>query len=1046
MNVQLRLVEACVCMYALWLLGGATATAQQDGSARATVQYRTAVRAQNEGFYEQAATEWTDFIQNYPNDSRIDRAYHYRGVCHLKLDKPAEAMADFQKVVSDYQKSELYQAAALYLGVTQFRLGQQGDAKMYDAALKTLQKLVADYPQGEYVCEALFYQGEALYAAGKKKEAAAAYDQVVQKFPGHRLMPDALYALGVAQEEVGDYQAAGQTYDRFLKDYANHELATEVGMRKGETLFAARKYKEAADRFAAAAAKPGFALADHATMRQAAALAQLKQYAEAAALYASLPEKFPQSRDVEAAQLAGGKCYYLAGDHAEAAKLLEAAIGSGGQSAAEAAHWLARCRLKQNQPAQALQVVEKALKDVKTGPWVARLMLDRADAVYETPDRRGESVALYAEVAQKHAQHEVAAEALYMAGFAALETGDFQAALKHAAEFESRWADHELAADVGFVAAEAALQLQKPADAEKRFAALLSKHPDHRDASAWKLRRALCLQLQGKHAETIQAAEPLVGQLRGAALAEAQYLIGSSQAELGRFDEALASLQSAIEAAPKWRQADETLLALAYVQQQLKQTDQAKATLQKLIADFPQSPVLDRAHYRLGEAAFAADDLKTAAAEYRQVLDHWKQSPLVPYALYGLGWAQLKQNDPAGAEKSFDRLLTEHADHKLGPRAHYARGVARQQLDKFAPAVEDLQALLAADPSETERSDARYVLGLCQVGLKQYDAAVATFEQLLKDDPDYARADKALYEWAWALKSNKKDKEAAAVFQRLADDHPDSPLAAESLYRVGEQAYAEQQYKDAADAYYAAMRKAGKSELGEKAAHKLGWAYFRLGELESAQKTFAYQAFTWPDGPLNSDAAFMEGECLFKQGKHDEALKAYARAKEPTGKYFDVLTLLHSGQAAAQLKQWDDALQRLSRCVTEFPDSPYLAEALCEQGWAQQNLGQLDEALKSYEQVIARTQQEVAARAQFLIGEIQFQRKQHEEAIKSFFKVSYGYGYPKWQADATFEAARCFEVLKKPQQAVKLYRELIEKFPNCEKAAPARDRLSALGG
>lgn len=1046
MNVRLHLVDVWVLAYALWLLGCPPAMAQPDSAALATVQYRTAVRAQNEGFYEQAATEWTDFIQKYPGDARIDRAYHYRGVCYLKLEKLAEAAADFEKVVRDYAQSELHQAAALHLGVTQFRLGQQGDAKMYDAALRTLEKLVADHPQGEYVCEALFYQGEALYAAGKRKEAAAAYAQVVEKFPGHRLLPDALYALGVAEEEEGDYQAAGRTYDRFLKDYANHELATEVGMRKGETLFAAGKYKEAAERFAAAASKQGFALADHATMRQAASLAQLKQYAEAAALYASLPQQFPQSSHVPAAQLAGGKCYYLVGKYAEAARLLEAALASGGEPAAEAAHWLARCQLKQNQPAAALAVAEKALKEVKSGPWLARLMLDRADAFYETADRRRESVALYAELAEKHAQDEVAAEALYMAGFAALETGDFQAALKHATAFQSRFAAHELAADASFVAAEASLQLQKLAEAEKQFAALLAKYAGHRDAPAWRLRHALCLQLQGKHAEAVQALEPLVGQLQGQALAEAQYLLGVSQARLDQFDAALKSLQAALAAAPKWRQADETLLALADVQQKLNQTDQAKATLQKLIAEFPQSPLLDRVHYRLGEYAFASGDLKAAAAAYQQVLDRFKQSPLVPYALYGLGWAQLKQDDFSGAEKSFDSLLADHAGHELAARAHYARGAARQQLGKFAPAIEDLQALLGANPTKAERSDARYVLGLCQVGLKQYDAAVATFEQLLQDDPDYARADKVLYEWAWALKSQQQDKEAAAVFQRLAAEHADSPLAVESLYRVGEQAYAEEQYKSAADAYYAAMTKAGKTELGEKAAHKLGWAYFRLGQLENAQKTFAYQAYTWRDGPLSSDAAFMEGECLFKLGKYDEALKAYARAKKPTGKYFDVLTLLHSGQAAAQLKQWDQALALLTRCVSEFPDSPYLPEALCEQGWAQQNLGQLDEALKSYEQVIARTQQEAAARAQFLIGEIQFQRKQHDEAIKSFFKVSYGYGYPRWQADATFEAARCFEVLNKPQQAAKLYRELIEKYPESNKVPDARNRLQALGG
>jgi TolA-binding protein len=97
-----------------------------------------------------------------------------------------------------------------------------------------------------------------------------------------------------------------------------------------------------------------------------------------------------------------------------------------------------------------------------------------------------------------------------------------------------------------------------------------------------------------------------------------------------------------------------------------------------------------------------------------------------------------------------------------------------------------------------------------------------------------------------------------------------------------------------------------------------------------------------------------------------------------------------------------------------------------------------------YRSVIAKTNREVAARAQFMIGEIFFQRKKHADAIKTFYKVIYGYSYPQWQANATFEAARCFEVLKKKDQAVKLYEELLEKYPKSDKASPARQRLNSL--
>jgi TolA-binding protein len=245
------------------------------------------------------------------------------------------------------------------------------------------------------------------------------------------------------------------------------------------------------------------------------------------------------------------------------------------------------------------------------------------------------------------------------------------------------------------------------------------------------------------------------------------------------------------------------------------------------------------------------------------------------------------------------------------------------------------------------------------------------------------------------------------------------------------------------------MQQAGKSELGEKAGHKLAWTYYHQDTFDSAQKAFSYQRKTYPQGPLAADAAFMEAECLFRQEKYEEALAAYDQIQGLKNQDFQVLALLHAGQAAGQLEQWQKSLELVTKCVEQFPESPYSDEALYEQGWAQQKLGKTDEALALYEKVIAASGgggSESAARAQFMIGEIQFERKIHDEAVKSFFKVIYGYSFPKWQAEATYEAARCFEVLKKPTQAVKLYQELVQKYPDSDKVPLAKQRLESLKG
>jgi TolA-binding protein len=168
--------------------------------------------------------------------------------------------------------------------------------------------------------------------------------------------------------------------------------------------------------------------------------------------------------------------------------------------------------------------------------------------------------------------------------------------------------------------------------------------------------------------------------------------------------------------------------------------------------------------------------------------------------------------------------------------------------------------------------------------------------------------------------------------------------------------------------------------------------------------------------------------------------------KQTTDNQFAALALLHLAEAQGLQKQWQASLATLALATKQFADSEHLPEMLCETAWAKQNLGQVDEALNLYEEVTAKSEAEVAARARFMIGEIYFEKKKHAEAIKNFFKAAYGYGYPRWQANAHYEAGRCFEVLGKNDQAIKSYQEVAEKFPDSDKAPLAKARLAALAG
>ncbi|MBS0210977.1 MAG: tetratricopeptide repeat protein [Planctomycetes bacterium] len=1040
--------------------GDAAAGAASGSSEAATRLYATAVQLQNRDQFDLAAEEWTKFVAKQGADPLAPRARHYLGVCQLKLKQYADAAATFQKLLDDAakfpagalvaettdgEKLDLLPATYYYLGLSQYNVGQSGKADMLDRAQQTLATLAQKYPQGRYLPQAIFYQGEAAYAAGRKTDAVKFYIEFVKQFPDDTLAPDAWYALGVTQAELERFQPAADNFAAFLQLYPQHRLVTEVTMRRGDALMQLDKPAEAEPLFATAAAAQGFGPADYALRRQADARFEQKQYAKAASLYRDLINRYPQSSSVPTARMTAGKCLFLDDKFADARVEFEPLAAGDSDASWEAVHWITRAYLREGQPAKAAERVDAALKKAGKSTWAARLMLDRADALYEMPARLADASTAYNAVAEQHAQHDLAAEALYMASFCALKQNDYSAAASRSQKFLKQYPQHELVPAVRYVSAESKLLARDFKGAEADYGKLLRDYPQHAEVPTWSLRRGLALSLGERYSDAVSALKPLAGKLATAdANAQAYYLLGNSYLQQKKPKEAAEALEASLAAAPQSKQADETLLLLAQIARDKNDLKRARAMLQRGMQEFSSGPVADKLYFRAAEYAYAADDLPAAVQHYQELLKRFGNSPLAPQARYGLGWALFSQGNGKDAVAAYDQLLAAKPVADVAARTLYARGVARYSLKDYQRAIGDFQAFLDTKPTTAERSDARYNLGLCLVAAEQLPAAIDTFQKLLKDDAKYVGADRAWNELAWAAKNAGREKDSLDAFQQLVKKFPDSPLFAEAQCQLADHYYQAEEFSRAAEAYASALTRAGESSLTESILHRLGWSYFRQGDYEKARATFQKQRQQFAKGDLSADAAFMEAETFFKQDQFEQALALYAKVQEPKAPGMKVLSLLHTGQAAAKLKQWKQSLQSVQAGLALDPRGPYAPELLYEQAVAEQSLDKPADALKHFEEVTELTGDEVAARARFMMGEIHFERREHQQAIKNYFRVL-TYDSPRWQAAAHYETGRCFEVLKQPDQARRSYRELVEKFPNSEQAKLAQDRLKELG-
>ena len=129
----------------------------------------------------------------------------------------------------------------------------------------------------------------------------------------------------------------------------------------------------------------------------------------------------------------------------------------------------------------------------------AQLRLDLADATYEIPKLRDMSITLYADVVKKFPEDPVVDSALYMAAFAALQQGDYDASLGYAKQFFETYPKSDRLPDVVAVAAESDLQLGRLEEAQRRYQDLLNRYPNNPEAASWRLRRGLILYMQKKY-------------------------------------------------------------------------------------------------------------------------------------------------------------------------------------------------------------------------------------------------------------------------------------------------------------------------------------------------------------------------------------------------------------------------------------------------------------------------------------------------------------------------------------------------------------------
>lgn len=788
------------------------------------------------------------------------------------------------------------------------------------------------YPASSLQPDALYHEGAALLAMGQDDRAVEVLESFERSFPAHPLSFEARLLLGQYFYTEGRAEDAIRTLARVIERRPPEAIAARAlywmgdsSVLLGDDEQAIAYYLEAAESYRTTETAP------KAWYARAYTLVRMKRYEAGAEAFELLAARYPESDLARNVGLALAEVYYELGDYPRAISEINRRLTSlSGEAEERAIFLLAESYNQLRDSENAIVNYRRFTEGSPESPYFRR-------AVY------GLGWNYYHEKS-----HQWAAEQ-----FSRISDGT-----------------DELAPDALYYEGVNLVLSARTEDGAERFSRLVDLWPDHRLADQGLFELGI-LRYDGRRWEE---AEEVFGRLiedypNSGRVGEASMWRGNTLIALGRFDDALAAFDRAIElqaASPETR--DAVIFQKSWLLYRQERYAEAATAFELLYESDPKGAQAGQALFWSAESRFQTNRLDQAVDRFRRYLRDFPNGTHVDAAHYALGWAYFRQQRYEAAIPEFERFLASY----------------REQTESIP-----------------YRTDAQLRLADSFFALKRYADAVRVYRRLAADGDDYA-----LYQIAQAYANSAEPVEAIASFQRLITEFPQSEWREEARYSMGYLYFQNQEYDQAIQEYGTLIRDHGSHALAAKAQYGIGDAHFNAGRLEQAVSAYQVVLDRYPSSPFASDAAagiqfallasgqeerssafidsfavahpgsplvdelrFRRAEVRFQGGRTEEAtndLLEFVRSASndrllPEAYYY-------LGTIYADRGQTREATTYLGQIVQRYPDSPRRADAAARLGRLQLEAGRADEAERTYEVLSESAGDDPRLRSEALYG------------------------------------------------------------------------------
>jgi TolA-binding protein len=806
------------------------------------------------------------------------------------------------------------------------------EQKNPQAAIQQYEAFADAFPDDTATPGVLLNVGALYAAAGDERNGAAAYEQVVMRYPSSPAADDAVAGAAQCHERTKEYDRALQLHGELVRNYPASEFRQEAEQRMRMISTFEAKSKDAG------LEKLALLVGDVVAEKDRAGLAfrlgeiyftDLKNFAAAAVQFGNALESgLAQDRAAEAMYLKARSLEYLSWKdsaalpgavHAYRSFLAAAPVSPRADEAA-----LALFRLSARTLTETRESAGPLLADSSVFPRkdIVRLTLARR---YEEADSLQLAAAGYEQCAQITRDPAVAEEARTRKFriFARQELVD--SALAEGSDLVDAFPAGAHAAATLAQLAELAAGAQKAREAATWYERLENEFGYTQAAANARRPRADALAAAGNHDEALAAYRDLYAQEINDPAAEGEpdvallIALGTTSRAAGNLAGAKQYLIEAIRRERTGTRAGAAFTALGFIAQGEGSRDAAASYFRQAEAAAPGVSVTRD----VADLLFNSGDYADAARHYRHL-------------------ATAAPNDTI--RQYFDGQMI----------------VARLRSDDVAGVGEDIAAFIKKHPeSPDEQASFELERGCSHFRREEYAAALKSFQRVADKFDESPAAPAALYWTGKTLEATDKPQDATALLEKLLTTHPRDPIIPRVHLALGNLYHGAEKWNDAIRHYRIIVDdSSADASMLAPAMSNLIETYEAAGAFDGALPLARRYLELYPSSEDAFDKRIKIGILYGRLGYYDQAIVHLQSLLDEAGSDLEGEIRYYIADANYNKGDYQQAILdflKVPYLVTKKGKIDWTANALYMSGQSYEKMARYDQALTMYQQIVDRS-------------------------------------------------------------------------------------------